>query len=110
MKAEMILSAKGNTVITTRSETTSVRIRNKMFGALVVNGDGVGIGRHHGTSSATSSSTEIMTRKGITSAPTADVGTLMGLVTKRRCRYIPAKKDRVLSGIISIGKIGRAHV
>jgi hypothetical protein len=110
MKAEMILSAKGNTVITTRSETTSVRIRNKMFGALVVNGDGVGIGRHHGTSSATSSSTEIMTRKGITSGPTADVGTLMGLVTKRRCRYIPAKKDRVLSGIISIGTLLKSRL
>jgi hypothetical protein len=51
-----------------------------------------------------------MTRKGITSGPTADVGTLMGLVTKRRCRYIPAKKDRVLSGIISIGTLLKSRL
>jgi len=51
-----------------------------------------------------------MTRKGITSAPTADVGTLMGLVTKRRCRYIPAKKGRVLSGIISIGTLLKSRL
>jgi hypothetical protein len=45
-----------------------------------------------------------MTRKGITSG-TTDVSTLMGLVTKRRSRYIPVKKDRVLSDIISIGTL-----
>jgi CBS domain-containing protein len=46
----------------------------------------------HGTTPLNKEGGDIMTRKGITATPTADVGTLMGLVTKRRCRYIPAKE------------------
>ena len=42
---------------------------------------------------------------GLPAAPDDDVDTLMGLMTQRRCRHIPVKREGALCGVISIGDL-----
>ena len=126
MNAEMILKAKGNTVIVTGPETTVAKAVAKMqrekIGSLVVSGDGIEVAgivterdilhglAEHGAALLEKKVGDIMTREVITAAPDDDVDTLMGLMTQRRCRHIPVKKDGALCGVISIGDLVKSRL
>jgi CBS domain-containing protein len=126
MNAEMILKAKGNTVIATGPETTVAKAVAKMqrekIGALVVSGDGIEVAgivterdilhglAEHGTALLEKKVGDIMTCEVITAAPSDDVDTMMGLMTQRRCRHIPVKKDGALCGVISIGDLVKSRL
>ena len=126
MNAEMILKAKGNTIITTGPETTVAKavatMQREKIGSLVVSGDGIEVTgivterdilhglAEHGAALLEKNVGDIMTREVITAAPSDDVDTLMGLMTQRRCRHIPVKKDGALCGVISIGDLVKSRL
>lgn len=126
MNAEMILKAKGNTVIVTGPETTVAKAVAKMqrekIGALVISGDGKEVAgiiterdvlhglAKYGAALLEKNVGDIMTCEVITAAPSDDVDTLMGLMTQRRCRHIPVKRDGALCGVISIGDLVKSRL
>jgi CBS domain-containing protein len=126
MNAEMILKAKGNEVITTDPETTVAKavakMQQKKIGALVIVGDGAEIAgivterdvlhglAEHGAALLEKKVGDIMTCEVLTAAPGDDVDTLMGLMTRRRCRHIPVEENGVLCGVISIGDLVKSRL
>ena len=126
MNAATILKAKGSTVITTAPETTIAdavkKMKREKIGALVVSGDGVEVTgivtdrdvlhglAEHGAVLLDKQVGDIMTCEVLTAAPEDDLDTLMGLMTKRRCRHIPVKKEGALCGLISIGDLVKSRL
>ncbi|MDP6885093.1 MAG: CBS domain-containing protein [Rhodospirillales bacterium] len=126
MNAETILKAKGNMVITTVPETTVaeavIKMQNEKIGALVVSGDAIEVAgivterdilhglAEHGAALLEKKIGDIMTCEVITANPEDDVDTLMGLMTRHRCRHIPVKAGEALCGVISIGDLVKSRL
>ena len=121
MKVKMMLSTKGNKVVTARSDTTvetAIRmLKLEGIGALVVSDDGskiLGILSErdvvralvdHGGDLLTMPVSKLMTRTVKTCSPDANIHELMSEMTHGRIRHLPVVEGGKLYGIISIGDV-----
>jgi len=121
MKVKMMLSTKGNKVVTARSDTTvetAIRmLKLEGIGALVVSDDGskiLGILSErdvvralvdHGGHLLAMPVSKLMTRTVKTCSPDANIHELMSEMTHSRIRHLPVVEGGKLYGIISIGDV-----
>ena len=128
MKVREILDAKGQSVVTIRSDATLStavhRLALERIGALVVSDDGVrvagilserdvvaGLARDGADLLAAGRRVaDLMTRNVVTCGPDDTVKHLMAEMTRRRVRHLPVVVGDRLVGIVSIGDVVKSRL
>ena len=128
MKVREILEAKGQSVVTIRSDATLStavhRLALERIGALVVSDDGVrvagilserdvvaGLARDGADLLAAGRRVaDLMTRNVVTCGPDDTVKWLMAEMTRRRVRHLPVVEGGRLVGIVSIGDVVKSRL
>ena len=128
MKVREILDAKGQSVVTIRSDATLStavhRLALERIGALVVSDDGVrvagilserdvveGLARDGADLLATGRRVaDLMTRNVVTCGPDDTSRHLMAEMTRRRVRHLPVVVGDRLVGIVSIGDVVKSRL
>ena len=128
MKVREILDAKGQGVVTIRSDATLStavhRLALERIGALVVSDDGLrvagilserdivaGLARDGADLLAAGRRVaELMTRNVVTCGPDDTVKHLMAEMTRRRVRHLPVVVGDRLVGIVSIGDVVKSRL
>jgi CBS domain-containing protein len=128
MKVREILDAKGQGVVTIRSDATLStavhRLALERIGALVVSDDGAriagilserdvvaGLARDGADLLAAGRRVaELMTRNVVTCGPDDTVKHLMAEMTRRRVRHLPVVAGDRLVGIVSIGDVVKSRL
>ena len=121
MKVASILKAKGESVATTRPDTTISTIvwelRSKGIGALVVSQDGTTVLgliserdivhglAEHGTRLLVMRASQVMTKSVVICTPEDSITNVMAQMTRHRVRHIPVIEGGKLRGIVSIGDL-----
>ena len=126
MKIDTILNRKGHEVVTVKPSATVRELAQVLgehrIGAVVVSEtgktvDGIVSERDivrrltdFGPGFLKVAVSEIMTRKVVTCTPDSTVEELMDLMTTSRVRHLPVVENGVLTGVVSIGDIVKAHM
>lgn len=126
MRITDVLTNKGTTVATVRSEETVedlLRLLDERnIGAVVVAGEGADLAgivserdvvrrlAEHGAKALGMTVGEIMTTDVVTCTPDDAVEDLTVLMTERRVRHIPVVADGELLGIVSIGDVVKSRI
>lgn len=116
-----ILRAKGEAVMTVRSDDTALclakRLRSERVGAMVVSDDGrsldgiiserdVAYGLAvHGSELYSVNVADLMTKAVVTCSPRDTIADVTRVMTQRRIRHLPVKDGDRLAGVISIGDV-----
>ena len=126
MNAEAVLRSKGGKVFTAAPDDGIADAVRKMqaekIGALVVTGDGIEVAgivterdvlhglAEHGVALLDMAVGDLMTCEVLTAKPDDEVGSLLALMTVRRCRHIPVMEKGRLRGVISIGDLVKSRL